>query len=243
MPVIATNPTTDSVSILFADPNSLLTPTQLKENDAICLDLDSCGFEPDGSLGSKCVTLIHTAKANKVDVILAAKTKRFFEVPGLDKFAVTFVLKPVADMTGHALVAWVTQELVRAMGLGNGRKRGFRSSKPVGNSTPGKVSEAYLQSHLTKEQEEVFLDYVSGKRAQTHHTVPAKTPPKKIAVAKSGQFVAKNLLGTKGKVNLKGQASATIQNAAAVKVVKSAKTQSLRTAASAASGTGSRKKG
>ena len=73
MAVDAINPTAAGVSILFADPNlSFPSVSALLGSDAICVDLDQC-VEPDGSLASKCLTLLKDAEQKKVDVILAAK--------------------------------------------------------------------------------------------------------------------------------------------------------------------------
>jgi len=95
------------------------------------------------------------------------------------------------------------------MGLGEGRKRGFRSSKPVNDSKPSKVSEAYLKSHLTKEQEGVFLNYVSGKSTQTEAASRSAGIEKKIFVSEITRSNAKDLvLAAKRRYLLKKAAEA-----------------------------------
>lgn len=247
MPAGTINPTTSSVTIFFADPSKPLpSGEEPKRSYAICLDLDSCSREPDGSLGASCRTLLERAEANNVDVILAAKTVKFFEIPGLDKYSVTLVEKPKAEMTGSALVGWVTDELNRVMRLAEGRKRGFQSSKPVEELGNPRVGEAYLQSHLSKEREKAFLHYVSGRPDQPHAALadrPTKSE-KFVAgsglgkfIASSGKFALKKNISTKGKLYAETQESVM-----RVKAAKAAKALTSNKAASADTAAGHQKK-
>jgi hypothetical protein len=222
MPVTAITPTTSSLSILFADPKSLPSLTEMRRNDAICLDLDLCRLEEDGSLGEECVSLIENAEKNDVDVILAAKTVRFYEVPGLDELAVTMVEKPEVGMTGSELADWVAVRLSKAMGLGDDRKRGLQPAKSVAGSKPGEVSAVHFESNLTKQQEDAFLHFVSGCSSQTKaaaqparvakksvpaksYTVTKKAPATKAAILK--QYGVKAAAKAAKPLNLKAAAS------------------------------------
>lgn len=194
MSATAVNPTRSGLSILFADPTKPHPiMSQLKANDAICVDLDLCSFEPDGSLGTKCRTLIDNAGLHNIDVILAAKKVRFHSVPGLDKLSVTLIQKPSLEMTGEALARWLSDQLSHAMALNKRAERGFRSSKQVDDSEPAKINEAYLKSNLRKEQEEIFRNYVTGASAEAdvmvHPSATSRTLRLAMGKSKTGRVV------------------------------------------------------
>ena len=229
MAVDAINPTAAGVSILFADPNlSFPSVSALLGSDAICVDLDQC-VEPDGSLASKCLTLLKDAEQKKVDVILAAKAVSFYEVPALNNFSVTLVEKPETELTGEDLANWVAGEISRAMGLDDEVKRGLRRARSVGKSVPGKVSAVHYESNLSKEQEKAFLDFVSGTTSKPKAALRPAFGLKKSSAAKPGQYFEKGLTQTRGSISVGGRNKMT---AAAAKVAKAAKGNVLKAAAS-----------
>jgi hypothetical protein len=185
MPANAINSMNSGVSILFADPaQPLPSESTLRKTDAICVDLDRCSREEDGSLGEVCTAFLVDATKRDVDVILAANAVRFYEIPGLDNFAVTFIEKPTTELTGESLAAWVAEEIGQAMGLNRGVKRGFRSIKSVGSNEPGKVAAVHLESNLSKEHEEAFLDFVSGHSEKREVISASPSPQKKKVTAR-----------------------------------------------------------
>jgi hypothetical protein len=223
------SPTTSGVSILFADPTQPFpSRRELQQSDAICVDLDLC-LDEDGSLGEACVSLIENAEANSIDVILAAKKVRFYEVPGLDDLSVTLLEKPEVGLTGVNLAAWVAGQLSRAMGLDDEVKRGLRPTKTLADSKPGEVSAIQLESDLSEEEEAEFLDFVSEDNNEDQvETQPVRTTKKYVA-PKTTPIIARRAISRIGTAAVRAQGAAQVK---AVKASKAPKVTIMKAAAS-----------